>query len=129
MKRFLLLPTSVCVLLFAVSSNGQVPDWPELYDPFSLHTLHVQTIAPSDFDVIRADTTYDIEVPAYFWVENEAGNATCTTDPSGVCDVSILVSGKKIISVTFAVSNLNRLGGESYAREQNHDDDGNSNGS
>lgn len=63
------------------------------------------------------------------WGGGVTGNATCTTDPSGVCDVSILVSGKKIKSVTFTVSNLDSSGGESYVSDQNHDDDGNSDGS
>ncbi len=48
-----------------------VPDWPDLYDPFSLYSLHVETVNASDFEIIRADTTYDIEVPAWFWAENE----------------------------------------------------------
>lgn len=96
MKRFLLFPTSVCVLLFAASSNGQVPDWPELYNPFSLHTLHVQTIAPSDFDVIRADTTYDIEVPAYFWAENEAPVVVSIRRKSASAIPNELAADKKV---------------------------------
>jgi hypothetical protein len=49
----------------------EVPDWPGLYDPFVLLTLNVETVEPTDFDLIRNDTTYDIEVPAWFWAEDE----------------------------------------------------------
>ena len=65
MKRFIMVPI-LGALFFHSNLNGQVPAWPDLYNPFSLHTFHVQTIDPNDFDVIKADTTYDIEVPAIF---------------------------------------------------------------
>ena len=70
--RFPALFVSTLSLFFVASHlHGQVPDWPDLYDPSELHTLHVQTLYATDFDLIRADTTYDIEVPAYFWAEGE----------------------------------------------------------
>ena len=47
------------------------PDWPDFYDPFSLHTLYVETVNPDDLAVIKNDTTFDIEVPAYLWVAGE----------------------------------------------------------
>lgn len=53
------------------TASAQVPDWPDLYDPFTLYTLHVETVNPADLDAIRNDTTFDIEVPAWFWAENE----------------------------------------------------------
>jgi hypothetical protein len=62
------------------------------------------------------------------WGGGVTGNATCTTDASGVCDVSIAVSGKKIKQVSFTVLNLHPAAGDSYVSEQNHDDDGNSDG-
>jgi hypothetical protein len=56
---------------FSITASAEVPDWPDLYDPFTLYTLNVETVDPADFDLIRNDTTYDIEVPAWFWAENE----------------------------------------------------------
>lgn len=68
-KRLLI---ALSILGFALSAQAQsVPDWPGLYDPFKLYTLHVETVNPPDFDVIRNDTTYDIEVPAWFWAGDE----------------------------------------------------------
>ena len=58
-------------LASAPVSVAQVPDWPHLYDPFTLYTLNVETVNADDFDRIRHDTTYDIEVPALFWAESE----------------------------------------------------------
>jgi hypothetical protein len=48
-----------------------VPDWPGLYDPFTLLSFHIE-VAPEDWTTIVADTTFDIEVPALFWAEDEA---------------------------------------------------------
>jgi len=61
------------VMTFSLSSaHAQVvPDWPDLYDPFTLLNLNVETVNPEDFDLIRNDTTYEIEVPAWFWAEDE----------------------------------------------------------
>ena len=67
--RFLV---SLSMALLCASAQAQsVPDWPDLYDPFSLYSLHVETVNAADFDLIRNDTTYDIEVPAWFWAGDE----------------------------------------------------------
>ena len=54
--------------------------------------------------------------------------SACTTDPYGVCEVFIVVTEKKQKNVAFTVLNLAPAGEESYVRLQNHDDDGNSDG-
>jgi len=82
MKRVFMLPillirrTSAAIVFLACLASAsvsvaQVPDWPDLYDPFTLYTLNVETVNADDFDLIRNDTTYDIEVPAWFWAESE----------------------------------------------------------
>lgn len=96
MKRLICVASIVGALFYAANSSSQVLDWPELYDPFSLHTLHVQTINPDDFDVIRADTTYDIEVPAYFWVENEAPIVVSIRRKSASAIPNELAADKKV---------------------------------
>jgi hypothetical protein len=48
-----------------------VPDWPDHYDPFSLLRYHL-TLAESDWNTIRSDQSYDIEVPALLSAEDEA---------------------------------------------------------
>lgn len=95
MKRFIIAPI-LGALFFHSHLNGQVPEWPDLYDPFSLHTFHVQTIDPNDFDVIKADTTYDIEVPAYFWAENEAPIVVSIRRKSASAIPNELATDKKV---------------------------------
>ena len=41
-----------------------------VFDPFQLLTLNL-SIAPSDWDTIRRDLTFEIEVPAQFWAAGE----------------------------------------------------------
>ncbi len=55
----------------AVAQAEPVPDWPDLYDPFTLLSFNLR-MAPEDWDTISADTTFDIEVPALLWAEDEA---------------------------------------------------------
>lgn len=62
---------SFTIGFFSITASAEVPDWPDLYEPFALYTLNVETVDPADFDLIRNDTTYDIEVPAWFRAENE----------------------------------------------------------
>ena len=53
------------------TSQADVQDWPDLYNPFTLHTLNLELVNPADLDVILHDTTYDIEVPAWFWADGD----------------------------------------------------------
>ena len=62
---------SAIVLALSLStSQAEVPDWPHLYDPFTLHTLHLE-MENADLNTILNDTTFDIEVPAWFWAEDD----------------------------------------------------------
>ena len=71
------LTASAIVFVFSFStSQAAVPDWPDLYDPFTLHTLNLE-MAKTDLDAILHDTTFDIEVPAWFW----AGGDEIEVDP------------------------------------------------
>lgn len=50
-------------------------DWPAFYDPKEIRNLHIKIKRP-DWNMIRADDTYEVEVPALFWTEQEGeGNA------------------------------------------------------
>jgi hypothetical protein len=53
-------------------SNGQSPitSWEEVYDPLTVRNLNVR-ITAVDWQTILADTTYEIEVPAIFWMDGE----------------------------------------------------------
>jgi hypothetical protein len=52
------------------AARAQVGDWPAPYDPGTLLTFHIE-MDPLDWDTIRFDLTYDIEVQAMFWAEDE----------------------------------------------------------
>ena len=71
------------VVIFAIALNtvlctgsaqAQIPDWPGIFEPNQLLTLNIQTVNPDDWDVIRYDMTFDIEVPALFWADGEEAN-------------------------------------------------------
>jgi hypothetical protein len=73
-----LLPLSILVsalLLFSPVASAQVadpvPDWPEHYDPFTVLTYQLELRA-QDWDTIRRDLSFDIEVPALFSANAEA---------------------------------------------------------
>ena len=57
------------LLLFTCTINAQ--DWPEIFDSNQLMTLNLELLNPGDWDVIRYDMTFDIEVPAWFWADGE----------------------------------------------------------
>ncbi|MHC4219697.1 MAG: hypothetical protein ACYSU7_14745, partial [Planctomycetota bacterium] len=52
------------------AASAQLGDWPDPYDPARLLTLNLD-MDPLDWETIRFDLTYDIEVPAMFWAEDE----------------------------------------------------------
>ena len=60
---------AACLIPSVVSA--QIPDWPGVFDPFTVLTFNL-TIDAQDWDTIRRDTTNEIEVPAQFWAEDEA---------------------------------------------------------
>ena len=67
-----LLTVFVTLLGPVGSSQAQVAigDWPNLYDPFTLHSYSLR-MTEANWDIIRFDSTHDIEVPALFSAEGE----------------------------------------------------------
>lgn len=59
--------------------------WPEVFDTNNLMTLNLQ-LDPSDWDVIRYDMTFDIEVPAQFWADGEESNKLLVSVRRKSCD-------------------------------------------
>jgi len=52
------------------SSSVRAQGWPDVFDPTQLRTLNL-TMDPDDWETIRHDLTFDIEVPAQFWADGE----------------------------------------------------------
>ena len=46
------------------------PAWVAVFNPFQLLTLNL-SLSPNDWDTIRRDTKFEIEVPARFWADGE----------------------------------------------------------
>jgi hypothetical protein len=70
------LLSSVTVLfLGALSAGAQVadpvPDWPDHYDPFRVLTYNL-VMSEQNWDTIRHDLSFDIEVPSLLWADAEA---------------------------------------------------------
>ena len=68
MKRI----STMCLLCIvcAGAARAAIGPWPDAFDPLELRTLHID-MDPADWETIRFDTTFDIEVPAYFWADGE----------------------------------------------------------
>jgi hypothetical protein len=62
--------TVVVVALFAMAAPASAQSWPQVFDPFVVRTFNLE-LEPADWDVIRFDTTNEIEVPAMFWADDE----------------------------------------------------------
>ena len=60
--------TAMGVALCGSSAQGQT--WPDIFDLTQLLTLNL-TMGPADWDTIRSDLTFDIEVQAQFWADRE----------------------------------------------------------
>ncbi|MHC4824852.1 MAG: CotH kinase family protein [Planctomycetota bacterium] len=45
--------------------------WPQIFDDRSILHLNL-SMTPADWDMVQNDTSYTIEVPAWFWMGNEA---------------------------------------------------------
>jgi hypothetical protein len=117
MKRFLTtaMVVIITVLLITIcctgSAHAQIPDWPGIFDPNQLLTLNILTVNSADWDIIRYDMTFDIEVPALFWADGEEANKlyvsvrrkSCVALPSEAdpfkislkIDINEYVSGQK----------------------------------
>ncbi len=61
------------------------------------------------------------------WSNGTTGSGSCVTNASGQCVISKSGLGNSLSSVTFTVSNV-AVGGQNYAAGDNHDPDGDSNG-
>lgn len=61
----------VAVLLVAAPAHATTSTWEDVYDPGRLLGLNVQ-ISATDYQTIRQDETFDVYVPAVFWVDGEA---------------------------------------------------------
>jgi spore coat protein CotH len=73
-RALLLLLALSATFLFnttAQSEDNTALDWPGLYDPFTVLNLRLEVADGYDLDTILNDTTYDIEIPAWFWADGE----------------------------------------------------------
>lgn len=69
-------PEARTVAIGAVTEAWPAPptSWADVYDPFVLRSLNVQ-ISADDWATIRNDETFDIKVPATFWLDGDVGDA------------------------------------------------------
>src|SRR5688572_13985047 len=63
--------TAVMIALVAMAAPVSAQSWPRVFDPLVVRTFNLE-LEPADWDVIRFDTTNEIEVPAMFWADDEA---------------------------------------------------------
>lgn len=75
MKRKTAVLVLGILLLVAMPApaSGQINSWYDVYQPNQLISMNVK-IAKADYDTIQADETFDIEVPAEFWLDNVEPN-------------------------------------------------------
>jgi hypothetical protein len=57
-------------LTLASSRPIGAQEWPQIFDPLVLHTIHLE-IADADWQTIQNDETFDIEVPAMLSLDGE----------------------------------------------------------
>src|SRR5688572_6965780 len=62
---------ALVIALIAMAIPATAQSWPQVFDPFLVRTFNIQ-LDPADWDVIRFDTTNEIEVPAMFWADDES---------------------------------------------------------
>jgi len=61
------------VFIFSIAVQAQTPitNWSEVYDPLTVRNLNIR-ISDADWQTIVADETFEIEVPAVFWMDGES---------------------------------------------------------
>lgn len=109
---------SVAVILVAVlfaspSLGSPAGDWPAIFDPLQVKTVHIEMMYEGDWFKIQNDDSYSVELPAYFYVEGEEPiEVTLRRKKGGVwnelsphkvsvrIDVNDLVDGQKWHGVT-----------------------------
>src|SRR5688572_1214411 len=68
LNRNIALAAVTAALLIFNSTFAQT--WPEIFDPLVLRTINLQ-MSNADWQTIQNDETFDIEVPAMFWLDGE----------------------------------------------------------
>ena len=94
---------SAAVFLLPGSSSAQ--DWPEIYDPLVLRTLHLE-MSDQDWHTIQNDETFDIWVPTLLWIGNEEPilvairrkSADALTNAPGFSKVSYKIDVNELVS-------------------------------
>jgi spore coat protein CotH len=64
------LPLAIVLSSSLFIGSALAQDWPNVFDPTELMTLNIQ-MDPNDWNIVVADETYDIELPAWFWSDGE----------------------------------------------------------
>lgn len=68
------------------ANSAQAQGWPDVFDPNQLLTLNIKMVNPANWDTIRYDLTFDIEVPAWFWADGEEADKKCVSVRRKSCD-------------------------------------------
>ena len=67
-SKFTILLSWVLVSVMGTIAHAQ--QWPEIFDPLVLRTLYLD-MSNDDWATIQNDETFDIELPAMFWMEED----------------------------------------------------------
>jgi hypothetical protein len=59
------------IILLGLSVKVNAQEWPEIFNPLVLRTLYLE-ISPGDWSIVQNDETFDVEVPALFWMEEDS---------------------------------------------------------
>jgi hypothetical protein len=75
---------SLTVLVLSLSpSPVRAQNWPQFYDPMTILTLNL-SLSQQDWENVRNDTTFNLEVPAQLWMNNEPSITVALRRKSGV---------------------------------------------
>ena len=58
------------IILLGLTVKVNAQEWPEIFDPFALRTLYLE-MSSGDWATIQNDETFDVELPAMFWMEED----------------------------------------------------------
>lgn len=109
------LPTIAIVAIIAAvlntllyTNSAQAQGWPDVFDTNQLLTLNIKMMIPEDWDTIRYDRTFSIEVPAWFWADGEEADKkyvsvrrkSCDAIPNETdpCKISLKIDVNKYVS-------------------------------
>src|SRR5687768_15924352 len=68
---FIFLAVVAALLTHPLVARGQSPSYAQLYNPLNVYNLNFE-MAPGDWAAIQADTTLDLEKPAWFSADGES---------------------------------------------------------